>query len=56
MNRTFPYKKYIKNWWMYWFPMNFFAHKEKDGNIHYRRFEKHFLSHKPNIILMEMFI
>ena len=42
MNRTFPYKKYIKNWWMYWFPMNFFAHKEKDGNIHYRRFEKHF--------------
>jgi hypothetical protein len=42
INRTFPYKKHIKNWWMYWFPMNFFSHKEKDGNIHYRRFEKHY--------------
>lgn len=41
ISRTFPYRKYIKDWWMYWFPMNFFSHKEADGNIHFRRYEKH---------------
>lgn len=42
ITRTFPYRKYIKNWWMYWFPMNFFTKKDADGKIHFRRFEKHY--------------
>lgn len=42
ISRTFPYKKYIKDWWMYWFPMNFLSHKEANGNIHFRRYEKHY--------------
>ena len=43
--RTFPYRKHISEWWLYWIPMNFFAHKNNDGRIHYRRFENHF--YKP---------
>ncbi len=42
ISRTFPKRYYIKNWWMYWIPMNFFAKKQSDGKIHSTRFEKHF--------------
>jgi C-terminal processing protease CtpA/Prc len=45
INRKFTYKNYIKDWWIYWVPMNLFAHKEADGNIHFRRYEKHY--YKP---------
>ncbi len=48
INRTFPYKKHIHDWWMYWVPMNFFAHKQADGRIHYRYYEKHFFKPKTN--------
>lgn len=46
INRTFPHKKYLKNWWLYWIPMNFFATKERDKKIHYRRFEHHYFKPK----------
>jgi len=39
------YKKYIKNWWLYWVPMHLFSRKEKDGKIHYKRYETHY--YKP---------
>ncbi len=46
ISRKFEYKNHIKKWGMYWFAMNFFAHKEKDGFIHYKRFEKHYFKPK----------
>jgi len=48
ITRTFPYRSHIKNWWMYWFPMNFFAHKKEDGRFHYTFFEKHHFKPKKN--------
>lgn len=42
ITRKFPYRKHIKNWWMYWFPMNFFTRKDAEGKFHYRRLEKHY--------------
>lgn len=46
INRTFPNKKYITNWWLYWIPMNFFAARGNDNKIHYKRFEKHYFKPK----------
>lgn len=48
INRKFTYKKHIHDWWMYWIPMNFFAHKKSDGRIHYTFFEKHYFKPKKN--------
>ncbi len=48
ITRTFPYRSHIKNWWMYWFPMNVFAHKKSDGRYHYTHFEKHYFKPKTN--------
>jgi C-terminal processing protease CtpA/Prc len=45
VTRSFPYRKHIKGWQWYWFPMNFFAKKQADGLIHYRRYEQHY--YKP---------
>jgi len=45
ISRTFPYKKHIHNWLLYWFPMNFLAHKKDDGRIHFGYYENH--SFKP---------
>ena len=33
---------------MYWFPMNFFAHKKEDGRFHYTHYENHFYQPKKN--------
>lgn len=46
ISRTFPHRKYIKEWGLYWFPMNFLAHKEADNLIHFRRFEQHYFKPK----------
>ena len=48
INRTFTYRSHIKDWWMYWFPMNFFAHKKEDGRFHYTHYENHFYQPKKN--------
>ncbi len=39
ISRTFSYGRYIHPSILYWFGMNFGAHKEKDGLIHFRRYE-----------------
>ena len=46
ISRKFEYGTYIKQSWLYWFPMNFSAHKMGDGNIHYRRYETKYF--EPN--------
>jgi len=39
ISRKFKYGRYIKPAWVYWFAMNFGAHKMKDGLIHLRYYE-----------------
>lgn len=46
INRTFPYRKYIKKWFFYWIPMNIVAQKGSDERIHYRRYERHYFKPK----------
>jgi C-terminal processing protease CtpA/Prc len=48
ISRTFPYRSHIKDWWMYWFPMNFAAKKKADGRIHFGYFERHYFKPKTN--------
>jgi C-terminal processing protease CtpA/Prc len=40
--RSFPGKKYIKPWFVYWLSMHFSGKRLSDGKIHFRFFEKHF--------------
>ncbi|GAC1441295.1 MAG: S41 family peptidase [Sediminibacterium sp.] len=47
ISRKFRYGRYIHPAWAFWIAMNFAAHKEKDGLIHYRRFETHYF--KPKV-------
>ncbi|MBX9734614.1 MAG: peptidase S41 [Chitinophagaceae bacterium] len=42
ISRKFPYGQYIHPSWIYWIAMNIGGRKEKDGTIHYRRYEKHY--------------
>lgn len=44
ISRKFEYGRYIKPTFIYWMAMNFGARKEKDGKIHYRRYERHYYS------------
>lgn len=39
--RSFPYKKYIRPWFVYWLSMHFSGRRYSDGRIHFRYFEKH---------------
>lgn len=39
-SRKFRYGQYIHPSWIYWFAMNFGAHKMEDGKIHYRYYER----------------
>jgi hypothetical protein len=41
VSRTFPEKKFIKPWFVYWLSMQFSGRKQDDGRIHFRYFEKH---------------
>lgn len=49
ISRKFEYSKYIKQSWLYWFPMNFTAHKMSDGKIHYRRYETKYFEPKKDL-------
>jgi C-terminal processing protease CtpA/Prc len=49
ISRKFEYKKYIKDWFGYWFIMNLTASKMDDGLIHNRFFESHSFSPKTNL-------
>lgn len=40
-NRSFPYKKFIKPWLIYWLTMRLSGRLGEDGKIHFRYFEKH---------------
>jgi hypothetical protein len=42
ISRKLRYAKYIHPSLLYWLGMNFGAHKEKDGLIHFRRYETHY--------------
>ncbi len=42
ISRRFQYGQYIHPSWIYWIAMNIGGRKEKDGTIHYRRYEKHY--------------
>lgn len=46
ISRKFEYGRYIKPRLVYWMAMNFGARKEKDGKVHYRRYERHFYAPK----------
>lgn len=46
VGRKFEYGRYIKPTLIYWMAMNFGASKEKDGKIHYRRYERHYYAPK----------
>ncbi|MFY7964080.1 MAG: S41 family peptidase [Chitinophagaceae bacterium] len=46
ISRKFQDKKYIKDWFGYWFIMNLTATKMNDGLIHNRFYETHFFSPK----------
>jgi C-terminal processing protease CtpA/Prc len=39
--RSFPYKKYMQPWLIYWLSMHTTAHRNADGRIHFRYFERH---------------
>lgn len=45
-NRSFPYKKYIKPWLIYWLSMQISGKRMQDGRIHFRYFEKHYFEPK----------
>jgi len=42
VSRRFNYSRYINPSFIYWVSMNFTGTKSADGQIHYRRYEKHF--------------
>lgn len=42
VSRKFNYSRYINPSFIYWVSMNFTGTKSADGQIHYRRYEKHF--------------
>lgn len=46
ISRKFKYRRYIRQWWLYWFPMHFAARKMSDGRIHDHRFETHYFRPK----------
>ncbi|MEO7531702.1 MAG: S41 family peptidase, partial [Sediminibacterium sp.] len=45
-SRKFKYGSYIHPSLIYWFAMNFGAHRAEDGWIHYRRYENHLFKPK----------
>ncbi len=48
ISRNFKYGRYINQSGLYWFPMNFNAHKLEDGKIHYRRYENNYFTPYSN--------
>ena len=46
ISRKLEYGRYIHPSWIYWFAMNFGAHKMEDGLIHFRYYEKKFFQPK----------
>lgn len=46
INRSFPYKKYMKPWFIYWLAMHVTGRKYSDGRIHFRFFEQHYFKPK----------
>lgn len=46
ISRKFHYGQYIHPSWIYWIAMNIGGRKEKDGTIHYRRYEEHYFQPK----------
>jgi C-terminal processing protease CtpA/Prc len=46
ISRKMEYGRYIHPSWIYWFAMNFGAHKMDDGLIHFRYYEKKFFQPK----------
>ncbi|HEX8277857.1 MAG TPA: S41 family peptidase [Segetibacter sp.] len=45
-NRSFPYKKFIKPWLIYWLSMRISGRRLEDEKIHFRYFEKHYFKPK----------
>lgn len=45
-NRSFPNKKYIKPWLIYWLSMHISGRRMQDERIHFRYFEKHYFKPK----------
>jgi C-terminal processing protease CtpA/Prc len=43
--RSFPYKKYIRPWFVYWTSMHLTGRRFNDGRIHFKYFERH--NYKP---------
>jgi hypothetical protein len=46
--RAFPYKKYIRPWFVYWLSMHVTGRQDNDGRIHFKYFEKHKFQPKKN--------
>ena len=47
--RSFPYKKNIRPWFVYWMSMHFSGRRSNDGYIHFRYFEKHHFKPKKSL-------
>ncbi len=45
-SRSFPYKKYIKPWLVYWLSMQISGRRYEDKRIHFRYFERHYFKPK----------
>lgn len=48
INRSFPKKKFIRPWFIYWISMHATGRKMEDGKIHFRYFEKHHFNPQKN--------
>jgi hypothetical protein len=46
--RSFPYKKHIRPWFVYWLSMHFTGRRYDDGRIHFKYFEQHKFRPKKN--------
>jgi len=46
--RSFPYRKYIRPWLVYWISMRLTGRHEDDGRIHFRYFEHHYFKPKKH--------
>jgi C-terminal processing protease CtpA/Prc len=44
--RSFPYKKHLKPWFIYWLSMHISGRRYSDDRIHFRYFEKHYFNPK----------
>jgi C-terminal processing protease CtpA/Prc len=48
ITRSFPYRRYIRPWFVYWVSMHLSGRRYADGRIHFRYFERRLFKPKKN--------